>query len=360
MARFSNPFSQYFSDSGRILPGAQLFFYVNGTTTPQATYADAAFTVVNPNPVICGTNGRVPDIYMPGNLVYSITLTDTNGVQIDQADDITGSDSRVSSSDVIAALAANTDPVVINGSSATINADTTIDGTLDVVGQTTLTGDVTLGGDIYGNDASGSVTYAGGSAAANGFNIVMNGSAATDARDGVFRANTAEILRWDNSELHWSFPFDIAMNSGRGIDFSAAGGDVFDYYESGTWTPTYTTNGTDFTSVTYNFQLGVFFRFGDLVVAWCNIRTSAITVGGATGNIRIAGLPFTVGSATAAVMACGTRTAFIDNNAFYNVFGDIGQARLSFADSDNNQAVVADMGTGAFQNQLSFVAVYSI
>lgn len=153
MARFSNPFTQYLSDSGRIIPGAKLYFYVNGTTTPQTTYADAAFTVANPNPVICGSNGRVPDIYMPGNLVYSITLTDTNDVQIDQADDITGTDSRVSSSDVIAALAANSDPVVINGSSAAINADTTIDGVFTTTGDMNLPNDSDLNGRNSGDSA---------------------------------------------------------------------------------------------------------------------------------------------------------------------------------------------------------------
>lgn len=190
MARFSNPFSQFFSDSGRILPGAQLFFYVNGTTTPQATYEDAAFTVVNPNPVICGTNGRVPDIFMPDNLVYSITLTDTNGVQIDQADDITGSDSQVSSEDVIAALTANTDPVVINGSSATINANTTVNGNQTITGTLGVTGALTASGGVDG--VLGGVTPAAVSATTGNF------SGRITASNNIESSNNTG-LRWEDT-----------------------------------------------------------------------------------------------------------------------------------------------------------------
>lgn len=173
MARFSNPFSQFFSDSGRILPGAQLFFYVNGTTTPQATYEDAAFTVLNQNPVICDSAGRVPNIYMPDDDIYSITLKDASGSQIAQADDITGANSEVTSAEVIAALAANTDPVIINGSDIDLNANTEITGTLAVSGQTTLQSQIDIGGNASG-PASGRGQMGAGST--NGLQLLGNGS----------------------------------------------------------------------------------------------------------------------------------------------------------------------------------------
>lgn len=134
MARYFNPFAQYFTNAGRVVPGAKLFFYVNGTTTPKSTFSDAALTTVNPNPVICDAAGRIPPIFGPDGEYYSVTFTDANDVQIDQGDDISFVDSNVSSSEVAAALSGNTGALIINGTSLTINPPTTIDDTLDTTG----------------------------------------------------------------------------------------------------------------------------------------------------------------------------------------------------------------------------------
>ena len=134
MARFFNPFAQYFTNAGRVMPGAQLFFYVNGTTTPKTTYEDAALTTPNSNPVVCDASGRIPPIFGPDGEYYSVTLKDADDVQIDQGDDISFVDSNISSEEVLAALAANSDPVEINGSSIDLNADTDVAGDLSLTG----------------------------------------------------------------------------------------------------------------------------------------------------------------------------------------------------------------------------------
>ena len=63
---------------------------------------------------------------------------------------------------------------------------------------------------------------------------------------------------------------------------------------NGTWTPTLTTTGTDFTSVTYDegYRVGVWYRIGSLVYIQGQIGTDAITVGSASGNLIIGGLPY--------------------------------------------------------------------
>lgn len=118
MARFFNPFNQFFNGSGRLLPGAKLFFYENGTTTLQDTFSDAALTTPNTNPVICDGDGRVPPIYMGDSTIYSVTLTDANDVQIAQTDDYNGA------IEILSALSGNSGAIVINGTTLTVNTTT--------------------------------------------------------------------------------------------------------------------------------------------------------------------------------------------------------------------------------------------
>lgn len=92
MARFSNPFVQYFNGSGQVLPGNKLFFYEVGTTTPKDTYSDSGLSTPNANPVIADANGRIPDIFLDG--IYNVILKDANDITIDTADPVgdTGGD----------------------------------------------------------------------------------------------------------------------------------------------------------------------------------------------------------------------------------------------------------------------------
>jgi len=89
----------------------------------------------------------------------------------------------------------------------------------------------------------------------------------------------------------------VIGTSGKGIDFSATSGtgtsELFDDYEEGTFSPTFTTTGTNFSSVTYDTQEGFYTKIGNMVNVRLFIRTDAITVGSATGNVKIGGLPFT-------------------------------------------------------------------
>lgn len=85
----------------------------------------------------------------------------------------------------------------------------------------------------------------------------------------------------------------------NGVKFPAtqvasADANTLDDYEEGTFSPTLTTDGTDFTSVTYfsGFNGGKYTKIGRLVTVQIALGTSAVTVGSASGNIRIGNLPF--------------------------------------------------------------------
>ena len=155
----------------------------------------------------------------------------------------------------------------------------------------------------------------------------------------------------------------VIGTSGKGIDFSATAGtgtsELLDDYEEGTWTPTYTTSGTDFDSVTYGIQTGSYVKIGELVTVFCAIRTDALTVGSGSGNVRVGGLPFTVGStADQWNNATAVRAAFVDATNFELVacFGTEAVPR----DIDNNQAALTDLATGASDNHLTFTLSYRV
>jgi hypothetical protein len=60
--------------------GAQLFFFATGTSTPKATFKDAAGATPNSNPVIADSDGVFPDIFISGT--YKVQLKDKNGVGV--------------------------------------------------------------------------------------------------------------------------------------------------------------------------------------------------------------------------------------------------------------------------------------
>ena len=75
---------------------------------------------------------------------------------------------------------------------------------------------------------------------------------------------------------------------------ASSNANTLDDYEEGTWTPTLTTSGTDFDSVSYNADTGgLYTKIGRVIHLQGAIRTSALTAGSASGSVKIGGLPFT-------------------------------------------------------------------
>ncbi len=75
--------------SGEVLPGAKLFFYASGSSTPQATYADDDLTIPNANPVVAAADGRFPPIWL-SPLAYKIVLKSFDDVTLVTRDPING------------------------------------------------------------------------------------------------------------------------------------------------------------------------------------------------------------------------------------------------------------------------------
>ena len=83
--------------------------------------------------------------------------------------------------------------------------------------------------------------------------------------------------------------------NGTGITFpssqnQSSNANTLDDYETGTWTPTLSSDGTPPTVSSYNQRLGSYTKIGNLVTATCTIRATLSSAG--TGNALVTGLPF--------------------------------------------------------------------
>jgi hypothetical protein len=90
----------------------------------------------------------------------------------------------------------------------------------------------------------------------------------------------------------------VIGTSGKGIDFSATPGtgtsELLADYEEGTWTPAYYSSTGSFASITYDaVTQGRYIKIGNMVHLQLALRTDAVDNTGASGSIRISGLPFT-------------------------------------------------------------------
>jgi hypothetical protein len=134
----------------------------------------------------------------------------------------------------------------------------------------------------------------------------------------------------------------VIGTAGKGIDFSAnpaASGvtsELLDDYEEGTWTPTLTTTGTNFTSVTYNAgNTATYVKIGDLVFVQAQFSTDAVTIGSATGDLLVGGFPFA--AASVAAIPIGTVSGFVTQQPFNIQMrgGSLTNARVQFRSASN-------------------------
>lgn len=70
---------QYTNNAGVPLAGGRVYTFDAGTTTPKATFQDAAGTVENPNPIVLNARGEALAFW---DGAYDVKVTDANGVTI--------------------------------------------------------------------------------------------------------------------------------------------------------------------------------------------------------------------------------------------------------------------------------------
>ena len=70
-------------------------------------------------------------------------------------------------------------------------------------------------------------------------------------------------------------------------------------FATGSWTPALAGSSANPTSVTYSFQVGEYTKVGNMVFYYGRLIVTALTIGGASGQLQITGLPFTAVNTTA-------------------------------------------------------------
>ncbi len=131
----------------------------------------------------------------------------------------------------------------------------------------------------------------------------------------------------------------VVGTAGKGIDFSANGGDVLKQYDEGTFTPTISSGAT---GITYAGQSGWYTRVGRVVTFGLNIVISAASA--AAANFKVGGLPFTAS-------AFGSGSFAYDNGTFINssttnmpmIFVTSGTTEISFFQGNGSQVQGTDI-----------------
>jgi hypothetical protein len=153
-----------------------------------------------------------------------------------------------------------------------------------------------------------------------------------------------------------------------GASFGASPQSVLNYYQKGTWTPTYKGSTADPT-ITYAIQLGSYERIGNICFINIEIQTNAAA--GGTGNLQIGDLPFVsaANSGYPQYVALGLSAGFATSQpkaAF--IASSSNKLTLSLVNNLNYitsalgtpTATVADLSNSAGANRINVNFVYQV
>lgn len=237
--------------NGVAAPGAQLFTWLSGTSTPQPVYnnADLDPSHAHTNPVVADSAGLFPVMYLAA-VSYRMLMTDADGVTIMPAQDDVYNFTQ-------SALA----------QTVTIDAETPYDWTFPPA-----------------------------------------------AADGVLEMDSSGVVTITQAPTLTIPVVSTRINlTGGQIAFPAtpvpsADANTMDDYEEGTWTVIL--GGADGTSgQTYTDQLGSYLKIGNTV--WIAGDATLTDKGTITGQLQIQGLPFATQSGTSPTVV-GSACAFAD------------------------------------------------
>jgi hypothetical protein len=161
----------------------------------------------------------------------------------------------------------------------------------------------------------------------------------------------------------------VIGTSGKGIDFSATPGtgtsELLSDYEEGTFTPVFVPASGAFTSVTYITQTGRYTKIGRTVTINIYLLTSGITVGTASGAVKISGLPFTCDNQTYYAVPFGGDVRLFGGDTPSAAQVDINSTNVSLwyrtaANGATTALDVTDLGTGGADNLTILSGTYFV
>jgi hypothetical protein len=245
--------------------------------------------------------------------------------------------------------------------------------TLAVRGNTRIKGDLQVDGDFaLGDDVTVVDTLTVGGAAqfnstvgATGAVNITNATASSSTTTGALRVTGGVGVQGAiNVGAASTFTGNVTINSGNvvmtsgnGIDFSATANssgvmqsELLDDYEHGTWSPVYEPTSGSFATMTMDIQRATYTKVGRMVCVNAQIRTDNVDTTGASGSIRIAGLPYASGPSRGAahigqVQLWGTGAPI--NGIIQESSTTVLLFKRTAADGNDQALAVADLTTGA-------------
>ena len=168
---------------------------------------------------------------------------------------------------------------------------------------------------------------------------------------GLVSTNTSGVAQdgaedLGGSSFRWR---DLYLSGGAYLGGTAAANKLDDY-EEGTWTPVYEPETGSFTTLTMDTPTAEYTKVGQLVVCRAIVRTDNVDTTGASGALRIAGLPFVpdnFGGTASISLATGFASntpigGYVDNNSSY-----VNLLYRTAIGGATSTVQVSDMTTGA-------------
>lgn len=158
--------------------------------------------------------------------------------------------------------------------------------------------------------------------------------------------------------LRWSINSSgNLVANGTAIDFGS--GATLDDYETGTWTPYFAPTTGSFTALTMDVLNARYVKVGNFVHLEAYIRTDNVDTTGASGNLKIMGLPFTVADYAAVNVEYSQHWTNMPLEGYANSTA-IYLGKRATTNSDTAIVQVSDMTNGASLNvnKLIFAVSY--
>ena len=155
----------------------------------------------------------------------------------------------------------------------------------------TLSNGGKLTGRFHINGLNGAIDY---NNTAHTLEYIVNGGTHSELNTSAYVPATNAGKHLGHANKRWN---NVYAN---GILFGgdSAAANTLEDYEEGTFTPEWTTTGTNFSSVTYSHQTGNYTKIGNLVHVSLKLRSIASS--GGSGGLLIGGLPFQINDTTGA------------------------------------------------------------
>lgn len=274
-SRFPVPFLHPINGSGTPYPGALLYFYTAGTTTPLDTYSDLNLSVPNTNPVVADANGMFGQIFL-GSVTYDVVLKTSAGATIWTAEDVAAAAVSAATTTVAGIVELATTAEALTGSSTTLGMTPatvaaaiqqgfsygTTGGTANAITVTpTVTPTALASGMVLyfralsNNTAATTINYAGlGAVSAR----VDGGSGATACAGGEIVANNVYSATYSGADSCWLVSpvgFNPASANSATLGASMAPGDKLLIWDLSALAPKGMTRSTlyPFSSKTGNY-----------------------------------------------------------------------------------------------------------